>query len=163
MRYLIVIILSVSIFGCISIEGKHNEMVSDPSYGVILVKADNQNAALSAQIQVENINTGEKVVLRDMIREGNRGNPVVFKLTPGLYRLSRYKLYTNLRPSLKHINYFFSVEAQQINYVGDWTFKEFWQNGDLDVDFSVEYHPETVNKAKDTFKIILNKWPLAPH
>ena len=95
-----------------------------------------------------------------MIHQGNRGNPVVFKLKPGVYRLSRYLLYNNVKPRLDHINYYFSIEPGKVNYVGDWSFKEHWGSGALDVDFSVKYNPETVNTAKQTFDILLTKWKL---
>ena len=115
---------------------------------------------LPATIEIKEVDTGHKVHLNDMIHQGNRGNPVVFKLKPGVYRLSRYLLYNNVKPRLDHINYYFSIEPGKVNYVGDWSFKEHWGSGALDVDFSVKYNPETVNTAKQTFDILLTKWKL---
>ncbi|AKE53091.1 hypothetical protein [Kangiella geojedonensis] len=160
MRRLTILLSAILLSGCITTKQKYIQMVSDPKFAILLVKGDNQKAALSATVEIKNIKTGQKTHLNDMIRHGNRGKPVVFKLEPGVYKLSRYLLYNNVKPSLDHLNYFFSVEAGKVNYVGDWSFKEQWGSGALDVDFSVKYNPETINTAKQTFDILLTKWKL---
>ena len=158
-RYLSIVIL-ILLSGCVSLNEKHNRLISDPSYGLILLKADNQKAVLSAIIEIEDIYSGEKFEIKEAIYKGNRGKPVVFKLMPGSYRLSKYKLYNNVNPSLKHINYFFIVESQKVNYIGDWSFKETWKNGNMSVDFSISYNRDTVKKAQEFFSMILSKWQL---